>query len=391
MNLGYSLLYKKFSCDSRSTIESMHAAIRLILLFAITLTIVGLIGGNVWLGLIGSTIALILSTWGIGRVAYPLLNSALAPQQWRYIFAYLGIVAAGIGLFFMSPLGERASIWFWQLDWERFSTIGSVLGALGQIFIALLAVYVAWQQYVISEDLTIRSNTITQQQTIDAYFEGIAQLMLDEEGLLEDLPIERAFAEGRTAAILSSIDAGGKAKVLRFLSRSGLLTPLKRDNLLGRAILDGQGIYCEDRQNGVRVIDLSSMLAGADLSGTDLRWTDLSDTNLVQANLRNADMVRVNLSRAILSDVCLAGADLQGVKLFYGHPSRATPRNRNAKPNYTTGAFTGAIVENADFTGVKRLAPAQRYYCCAWGGPKTRATIPGGCEGIPDRLGRQEG
>lgn len=364
----------------------MHAAIRLSILFAVALTIVGLMGGNVWVSMIGSTIALILSTWGIGRVAYPLISTALTPQQWRYVFAYLGVVAAGSGLFFMSPLGERTSVWFWQLDWERFSTIGSVLGALGQIFIALLAVYVAWQQYVISEDLTIRSNTITQQQTIDSYFQGIAQLMLDDEGLLEDLPIERAFAEGRTAAILSSIDAGGKAKVLRFLSRSGLLTPLKRDNLLGRAILDGEGVYCEDRQQGVRVIDLGAMLAGANLSGTDLRWTDLSDINMVQSNLKNADMVRVNLSRTILSDACLAGADLQGIKLFYGPPTQATPRSRNARPNYTTGAFTGAIVENADFTNVKRLAPAQRYYCCAWGGPKTRTTIPGGCEGIADRL-----
>lgn len=366
----------------------MQAAIRLILLFAIALTVVGIMGGNVWLEAIGATIALFLSSGVIGRTVYPVISQALAPQQWRQIFAYLGIVAAGSGLFLMSPLGQRAATWFWQLDWLQVSTLGAVLGALGQIFIALLAVYVAWQQYVISEDLTIRSNTITQQQTIDAYFQGIAQLMLDEEGLLEDMPIERAFAEGRTAAILSSIDASGKAKVLRFLSRSGLLTPLKRDNLLGRAILDGDGVYCEDRQQGVRVIDLGIMLAGADLSDTDLRWTDLSDSNLIQANLSNADLVRANLSRAILSSACLAGSDLQGVQLFYGSPDRATPRSRKGPPNYKTGAFTGAIVENADFTEVKRLSSAQRYYCCAWGGPKTRATVPGGCEGIPDRLER---
>lgn len=366
----------------------MHAAIRLTILFAIALTFVGLIGGNVWLGIIGSTIALILSTWGIGHTVYPSLSRALTLQQWRYIFACLGLVASGSGLFLMSPLGQSAATWFWQLNWLQVSTIGAVLGALGQIFIALLAVYVAWQQYVISEDLTIRSNTITQQQTIDAYFEGIAQLMLDDEGLLEDMPIERAFAEGRTAAILSSIDASGKAKVLRFLSRSGLLTPLKRDNLLGRAILDGEGVYCKDRQQGVRVIDLGIMLAGANLAGTDLRWTDLSDSNMIQANLRNADLVRTNLSRTILSDACFAGSDLQGVQLFYGHPAQATPRTRKDPPNYQTGACTGAIVENADFTEAKRLAPAQRYYCCAWGGSKTRATIPGGCEGIPNRLGR---
>jgi len=54
---------------------------------------------------------------------------------------------------------------------------------------------------------------------------------LDEEGLLEDWPQERAIAEGRTAAILSSVDGGGKAKIIRFLTSSKLLTPLKRDSL----------------------------------------------------------------------------------------------------------------------------------------------------------------
>jgi len=48
--------------------------------------------------------------------------------------------------------------------------------------------------------------------------------VLDEEGLLEDWPQERAIAEGRTAAILSSVDGGGKAKI-RFLTSSKLLTP----------------------------------------------------------------------------------------------------------------------------------------------------------------------
>ena len=109
--------------------------------------------------------------------------------------------------------------------------------------------------------------------------------MLDEEGLLEDWPQERAIAEGRTAAIISSVDAGGKSKIIRFLSRARLLTPLRRDQRLGRAILDGKGGYEEDRAHGVRVIDLGITLAGADLSHNDLRWTDLSGTNLIRANL----------------------------------------------------------------------------------------------------------
>jgi uncharacterized protein YjbI with pentapeptide repeats len=366
----------------------MKSAVELTILFAIALMLVGLMGGNGWLGLVGATIALVPSTAVIFRIGLPALRTVLTPHQWRSLAAYLGIVIAGSALFLLSPIGQRATTAFWQLDWQRFSTIGSVLGALGQILIAILAVYVSWQQYVISEDLTIRSNTITQQQTIDAYFDGISELMLTEDGLLEDFPMERAIAEGRTAAILSSIDASGKAKVLRFLSRSGLITPIKRDQLLGRPILDGKGVYSEDRRAGLRVIHLGVMLAGAKLEKTDLRWTDLSDINMIRANLRNCDLVRANLARTILCDACFAGSDMQGVRLFYGQPTTASPRTPINQPNYDSGAFTGAVIEGADFTGVKRLSSAQRYYCCAWGGSKTRATIPGGCEGIPNRLER---
>jgi uncharacterized protein YjbI with pentapeptide repeats len=249
-------------------------------------------------------------------------------------------------------------------------------------------VYVAWRQYVISKDLTIQQNLITQQQTIDSYFQGISELVLDAEGLLEDWPQERAIAEGRTAAILSSVDSTGKAKVVRFLSRSRLLSPLKRDRILGRAILDGTGGYEEDRENGVRVIDLGVMLAGANLSNTDLRWTDLSDVNLIRASLHNCDLVKTNFVRTILAEADLSSSDIFGAKFFYGRAQTASPRSRTVMPNYKTGAHTGAVIENADFSNVERMSEEQRYYCCAWGGSKTRATIPGGCEGIPNLLGR---
>ena len=65
----------------------------------------------------------------------------------------------------------------------------------GPNLIAILGVYVAWRQYVISKDLTIQQNRITQQQTIDAYFQGVSDLALDEQGFLEDRPQERAIAE----------------------------------------------------------------------------------------------------------------------------------------------------------------------------------------------------
>jgi uncharacterized protein YjbI with pentapeptide repeats len=167
-----------------------------------------------------------------------------------------------------------------------------------------------------------------------------------------------------------------------------LLTPLRRDRRLGRAILDGSGGYEEDRNNGIRVIDLGVMLAGADLSGTDLRWTDLSEANLIRANLSRCDLVKANLARTILCDAKLTQADLNGTRFFYGKPESASPRSRFEPPDYRTGKHTGAVIENADFTEATQMSSEQRYYCCAWAGSNSRDTIPGGCDGIPNKLGR---
>ncbi|MGB3760984.1 MAG: pentapeptide repeat-containing protein, partial [Rivularia sp. (in: cyanobacteria)] len=171
-------------------------------------------------------------------------------------------------------------------------------------------------------------------------------------------------------------------------SRSKLLTPLKRDAHLGRAILDGSGGYAVDLVAGVRVIDLGVMLAGANLANTDLRWTDLSEANLVRANLNNCDLVKANLCRTILYEANLLAADLNGTKLFYGSLEKASPRSRLHPPDYRTGERTGTVVEKANFTNVKRMSPANRHYCCNWCGEESRKTIPGGCEGIENKLGR---
>ncbi|QKQ76021.1 pentapeptide repeat-containing protein [Nostoc sp. TCL240-02] len=367
----------------------------LITLIAIAITFIGIILNNWIVGIIGTLISLLLSLAILLPWFQEVLKEWFSPEERTLFVAFLGLLVAIIGLIRFTGVGDRLLALGRKINWDIAGTLADWFGALGQILIAIIAVYVAWRQYVISKDLTIQQNLltvqqniITQQQTIDSYFQGVSDLVLDEEGLLEDWPQERAIAEGRTAAILSSVDGSGKAKILRFLSRSKLLSPLKRDRLLGRAILDGTGGYAEDRLEGLRVIDLGVMLAAADLSGTDLRWTDLSEANLVRANLIGCDLVKANLSRTILYSANLTGADINGIRLFYGVVDKASPRSRTEPPDYETGEQTGAVVENADFTDVQRMSESVRCYCCAWGGEKTRATIPGGCEGIPNKLGR---
>lgn len=366
--------------------------------FLITLVSVGLIligfATNIWIiGALGTVATLAISLFILFPWLREVFDEWFSPQERAVIFGVFALFIGIIGAIKFTGVGDDILRWGKTVNWDAGGALGEWFGALGQISIAIIAVYVAWRQYVISKDLTIQQNLltvqqniITQQQTIDSYFQGISDLVLDEEGQLEDWPQERAIAEGRTAAILGSVDGSGKAKILRFLSRSKLLTPLKRDRTLGRAILDGIGGYAEDRAFGLRVIDLGVTLAGADLSSTDLRWTDLSDANLVRANLSGCDLVKANLSRAILYEASLRNSDLKTTRLFYGSHETASPRSRTHPPNYQTGEHTGAVVQDADFTNVQRMSEPVRYYCCAWGGEKTRNTVPGGCEGIPNKL-----
>lgn len=359
-----------------------------LLLGAVAILGLGLWFNLPWVGFSGGLTALFLSL----RVIFPSIKDwvrqYLTLQERKTLLASVVFTLSVAGMAKYFRLYETIAIWLNNFKYDEFGSWADWVGALGQIMIAVLAVYVAWQQYVISRDLTIQQNRITQQQTIDAYFQGVSDLVLDGQGMLEDWPQERALAEGRTAAILGSLNAEGKAKVLRFLSQSKLLAPLARDSHLGRPIFDGLGGYAEDRAYGVRVINLGVMLAGADLSGTDLRWTDLSEANMVRANLSGCDLVKANLSRTVLFEANLAQADLKGVRLFYGSVEYASPRSQHIPPDYQTGAHTGAVVENTNLIGVKNLNEEQRYYCCAWGGEQTRGTIPGGCEGIPNKLGR---
>ncbi len=275
--------------------------------------------------------------------------------------------------------------WFGTLNWEL--GVPGAIGAAGQLIVAIIAIWVAGRQNELTEKLTGQQNIITQQQTIDAYFQGISDLVLDEEGQMEDWPLERLIAQARTAALLGGCDAEGRAKVIRFLSTANLLTPLKRDGLLGRPILDGSGGYEVDVVNGVRVVNLGTMLAGKDMSFTDLRFTDLSGANLMKTDFTGCNLTGANLAGTILVKASLRKADLSRVRFFYGELATASPRDRQHKLDITTGAYSGAVVEDADFTGAEGLSDENRRYLCAWGGSKTRRTIPGGCADVPNRLG----
>jgi uncharacterized protein YjbI with pentapeptide repeats len=356
-------------------------------LVGISLLLLGL-GGLLqwdWMQVPAVLLLLLLALWRLFPAQFQQLGQWLQ-SSWDQALAWVLLgLAVSLG-FRVSGLQALLLRWQEQLGWNGVGALGDAFGAAGQILIAILAAYIAWRQYIISKELTTQQNQITQQQTIDSYFEGISALVLDPQGQLEDWPLERAIAEGRTAAILTGLDPTGKAKILRFLSSANLLSPLRRDDHLGRPILDGKGGYQRDRLRGIRVVNLRSFLEGADLQGTDLRGVDLSDIGLERANLSRCLLSYANLSGSDLRCARLGGASLYKALLYVGTPETASPITPGQVPNFKTGQCAGARIQDADFTDVQGLSPDQRYYLCAWGGTKTRATIPGGCRGIPNCL-----
>jgi len=340
-----------------------------------------------WLAVVASIVTLALAITRLVPSLWLRISSQIEDESTVLTMALIGLITAAIGLSLGLGWWDPLIAIYKSGDWDAIGAIGEgVVGAFGQILVALVALVIAWRQFVVDQRLTTQQNRITQAQTIDSFIQGISDLVSDEEGMLEDWPLERMLLEGRTAAVIGSIDANGKAKVLRFLSHACLLTPLRRDNRLGRAILDGQGGYEPDRINGIPVVRLNQMLVGADLSETDLRGVDFNGADLRGCNFQDADLGGANMAGCNLSGANLSGARLDGTVLFVGPVDTCSPAWPGTRPDQQSGAHTGAIVENTDFSDVLYLSAEARAYCAAWSGKRSRRTIPGGSKGLPNLL-----
>lgn len=351
------------------------------------------------LTLLGLSLHWSLLAVAAGVVLLALCLGELLPDLWRLLAdridetptarllailgLVLGLLAVPLGLGWLDVYIDL----YQARDWEAIGAIGEgVIGAFGQILVALVAVAIAWRQLWIEQRLTTQQNRITQAQTIDNFIEGISRLISDEEGMLEDWPLERMLAEGRLAAVFGSIDTEGRARVLRFLSHARLLTPLRRDHRLGRAILDGNGSYEEDRVAGVPVMQLHAILKGVDLSGTDLRGLDFNGADLRGSDLSGCDLSGANLAGANLAGANLEQARLEGTRFFYGRAQTATPWRPEQSADLQSGKGSGAVVENANFSGVQRLDAQNHHYLACWSGSRSRASLPGGSKGIASQL-----
>jgi hypothetical protein len=360
------------------------------LALALAFTLLGLALGWAPLTLVAGSLTLALSLLQLLPPLIRLLADRLGDVPTSRALAALGLVLGAfsvpLALGWLDPLIRI----YTGGNWEAIGALGEgVIGAFGQILVALVALLIAWRQVMVDMRLTSQQNRITEAQTIDSFIHGISEMIVDEEGLLEDWPLERMLAEGRLAAVLGSIERDGKARVLRFLSSARLLTPLRRDQRLGRAILDGEGNYEEDRRGGVPVIRLRQMLKGVDLSGCDLRGIEFNGADLRGCNLSGADLREANLAGANLGGANLEGALLEGARFFWGRPQTASPAQPGQPPDLQTGSSSGAIVENANFAGVRLLDPQTHFYLASWSGSRSRTTLPGGAKGITNQMERR--
>jgi uncharacterized protein YjbI with pentapeptide repeats len=370
-------------------LSRLNQSASLQLLLGCLFTLVGLVVRWPWLAVTAALVSLALAMRQLLPPLWRQLSGRLDDAPTARVLAgaavLLTVIAIPLALGWLDPFLEI----YRSRNWEAIGAIGEgVIGAFGQILVALVALAIAWRQVMVDQRLTTQQNRITQAQTIDSFIHGISEMIIDEEGLLEDWPLERMLAEGRLAAVLSSIDREGQARILRFLSHARLLTPLRRDHRLGRAILDGEGNYEEDRAHGVPVVRLQRMLKGVDLSGTDLRGVDFNAADLRGTDFAHADLREANLAGANLSGANLEGARLDNARFFYGDAHTATPVGWGDPIDHQTGSGTGAHVENVNFSAVRQLDPQAIPYLAAWSGARSRATLPGGGKGIPSQLER---
>ena len=158
-----------------------------------------------------------------------------------------------------------------------------------------------------------------QDEALQAYLEGMGNLLLDEELLSSQEGDEvRTLARARTLTILGQVDGTRKRSVVLFLYESQLI--LVRESQLIQQDLPIVVISGADLSDA----NLSDVhLSNAYLRLTDLRRADLSgddlwNADLWSADLSGADLSDANLSGAVLdlanlSDANLSGADLTGV------------------------------------------------------------------------------
>lgn len=182
------------------------------------------------------------------------------------------------------------------------------------------------RQRTLAEELHQRQEALAVAQTIDAYFQGVGQVLLSEM----DSALRDRLIVARTNALLGRLHRpGDRALVVRFVNQMQPELTKRPERALERSARP--------------FIDLSGM----DLSGTDLAFINLYRADLRGAKLRNARLTWANLSYANLREADLSGARLNGAEFHGALLSGA----KLAAAGIGGASFRAARLDGADLRG----------------------------------------
>ena len=143
-----------------------------------------------------------------------------------------------------------------------------------------------------------------QDQALQAYFEEMGNLLLDEDLRTSQEDDEASndeaspLARARTLTILGRVDPERKRSVVFFLYEANLIQTEQPIVSLASADLSHVDLSGTNYLNDIN-------LRYANLSGADLSGNQLIDANLIEANLREAELSGADLSGADLSNAYL--------------------------------------------------------------------------------------
>ncbi len=235
-------------------------------------------------------------------------------------------------------VSQRCSCWIrlyvLMFRWTKISEANPFLLIAGIILIPLGVAAVSLfidaridnRQRQLSKELFERQERLSIAQMIDAYFQGIGDVMNNQM----DAGSRNRIIVARTMSLLNRLSKpSDKAMVLRFVTE---LQP---------------GIVNRPE----RTLERSSK-PFVDLSRMDLRDADLSFANLYRADLSGAQMTGVNLTWANLTQARLEGAildqaNLNGAQLAGAEMTRASLR----RARLGGADFTNAELNNGDLRG----------------------------------------
>jgi uncharacterized protein YjbI with pentapeptide repeats len=224
-----------------------------------------------------------------------------------------------------SPEPQKESVWGFRgktvWDWMDLLIVPLMLVAFG--------FWVTTRQEMRQQQIEGRrtdqaqhlENQRSQDTALQAYFDGMTNLLIDEQGnqlrkLDPDTEVQ-SLIQARTETLFAILDKSREVSVVLFLARSDVIP--RGDPLVS--------------------------LAGIDLSFIDLRGIDLSETSLAASNLAHAILTNVNLSDSVLRNANLSGANLSGANLSGANLSDAQGIT-NEELDQQASSLEGATMPN---------------------------------------------